>query len=162
MDYSKLYHIKGGLVDIYESSSFPGGQTRANRYSRTCLDQDVPTCGGPCSVEEAGLGVYKIISFTMAPPQITHPENFLEVLSKWGCEWMWGNMQVTGDNGWLSTVIQENTLVAVTDGSYMQELYPNMNSCALSWNIHRDAAASRERSQSKRSRPAPIERNSLD
>jgi hypothetical protein len=60
-----------------------------------------------------------------------HPETFLEVLSKWGCEWMWDNMQVTGENGWLRTVIQETTLIAITNGLYMQDLYPNMNSCAF-------------------------------
>jgi hypothetical protein len=38
---------------------------------------------------------------------------------------------VTGEDGWLSTVIQETTLVAVTDGSFMRKLYPNMNSCAF-------------------------------
>ena len=38
LDNSKLYHIKGGLVDIYEPSSFPGAQTQANRYSQTRLD----------------------------------------------------------------------------------------------------------------------------
>ncbi len=40
-------------------------------------------------------------------------------------------MQLMGDDGWLKAAIRENTLVAVTDGSYMQALYPNMNSCAF-------------------------------
>jgi len=31
----------------------------------------------------------------------------------------------------LKEAIEENTLVAVTDGSYMNELYPDMNSCAF-------------------------------
>ncbi len=44
---------------------------------------------------------------------------------------MWEEMCLTGDDGWLAMVIRENTLVAVTNGSYMQELYPNMNSCAF-------------------------------
>ncbi len=65
------------------------------------------------------------------PPQITHPETFLDVLCEWGCTWMWEDMHLTGDDGWLVTAIQENTLVAVTDGSYMRELYPTMNSCAF-------------------------------
>jgi hypothetical protein len=44
---------------------------------------------------------------------------------------MWEEMCLTGDDSWLAMVIQENTLVAVTDGSYMRKLYPNMNSCAF-------------------------------
>jgi hypothetical protein len=131
LENSKSYHCKGNLVDIYEPSTFPGARTRANRYSRTRLDQSVPPRGGPCTVEGAGLGIYRIISFTNMPPQIMHPETFLDVLCKWGCTWMWEEMRLTGDDGWLAMAIQENTLVAVTDGSYMQELYCNMNSCAF-------------------------------
>jgi hypothetical protein len=70
-------------------------------------------------VEEAGLGIYKIISYTKRPPQIKCLETFLEVLGKWGCTWMWEDMQLMGDDGWLEALICENTLVAVTDSSYM-------------------------------------------
>ncbi len=31
----------------------------------------------------------------------------------------------------MKEAIKENTPVAVTDGSYMKELYPDMNSCAF-------------------------------
>ena len=40
-------------------------------------------------------------------------------------------MQLMGDDGWLVAMIHENTLVAVTDGSYIRALYPNMNSCVF-------------------------------
>jgi hypothetical protein len=40
-------------------------------------------------------------------------------------------MRLTGDDGWLEDAIRENTLVVVADGSYMQALHPNMNSCAF-------------------------------
>jgi hypothetical protein len=82
-------------------------------------------------VEDAELGIYKIILFTNMPPQIVHPEIFMDVLSKWGCTWMWEYMRLRGDDGWLEEGIQVETLVAVTDGLYMQALYPNMNSCAF-------------------------------
>lgn len=77
-------------------------------------------------MEEAGLGIYTIILFTKRPTQIKCPETFLEVLGKWVCTWMWEDMQLMGEDGWLKAAIQEiqeNTLVAVTDGLYM---------CALS------------------------------
>ena len=82
-------------------------------------------------VKEAGLGIYKIISYTTMPPQVTHPETFLEVLKEWGCTWMWKDVRLWGDNGWLEAAIQDNTLVAVTDGLYMHSLYPHMNLCAF-------------------------------
>jgi hypothetical protein len=44
---------------------------------------------------------------------------------------MWEDMRLTGDDGWLEAAIRENNLVAVTDGSYMQALYPKINSCAF-------------------------------
>ena len=42
LEHTTLYHCKGDKVDIYEPSTFPGARTRANRYSRTRHDQDIP------------------------------------------------------------------------------------------------------------------------
>jgi hypothetical protein len=58
-------------------------------------------------VEEAGLG-YKIILFTKMPLQIKHPETFLEVLSKCGYTWIWEDMHLMGDDGWLEVAIWGN------------------------------------------------------
>ena len=49
---------------------------------------------------------------------------------------MWESLNLSGDGedkagAWLREAIKENTLVAVTYGSYMKELYPDMNSCAF-------------------------------
>jgi hypothetical protein len=49
---------------------------------------------------------------------------------------MWESLNLSEDGededgAWLREAIEENTLVAVTDGSYMKELYPDMNSCAF-------------------------------
>jgi len=49
---------------------------------------------------------------------------------------MWESLNLSGDGedkagAWLREAIEENTLVAVTDGSYMKELYLDMNSCAF-------------------------------
>jgi hypothetical protein len=119
LETSTLYHCKGDFVDVYEPSGLPGACTRANRYSCTQHDQCVTPRGGPCTVEAAGLGIYKIILYTTRPPQIKHPETFLEVLDEWGCTWMWQDMRLTGDDGWLEDAVHKNTLVAVMDGSYM-------------------------------------------
>ena len=70
------------------------------------------------------------------PPPTVESGTFQEVLSEWGHTWMWEGLKLSGKDGddtgtWLSTAIRNNTLVAVTDGSCMKELYPNMNSCAF-------------------------------
>jgi hypothetical protein len=49
---------------------------------------------------------------------------------------MWEGLKLSGEGddetgAWLSEAIEDNTLEAVTDGSYMKDLYPNMNSCAF-------------------------------
>ena len=76
----------------------------------------------------------KIISFTDNPPPTVESGTFQEVLREWGHTWMWEGIKLSGEGGddtgaWLSTAMRDNTLVVVTDGLYMKELYPNMNSC---------------------------------
>jgi hypothetical protein len=40
-------------------------------------------------------------------------------------------MRLTGDDGWLEEAIRDNSLVAVTDGSYMQDKFSTMKSCTF-------------------------------
>ena len=40
--------------------------------------------------------------------------------------WMWRSLQIFGNDGWLKRAIERHTLMAVTDVSYMQEMYPNI------------------------------------
>ncbi len=118
-------------MDIYAPSGFPGARTWP---TGTPVHDTTNKCahgGGPCTVKEVGIGIYKNILYTKRPPQIKYPETFSEVLGKWGYTWMWEDMQSAGDHGWLKAMIRKNTLEVVMDGSYMQALYPNMNSCAF-------------------------------
>jgi hypothetical protein len=48
----------------------------------------------------------------------------MEVLYSWGNTWLWDNISMTGVSDWLHEAIQEGSLVAVTDGSYIREQYP--------------------------------------
>jgi hypothetical protein len=78
----------------------------------------------------------KFIAFTDNPPPTIESGTFQEVLREWGHTWMWEGLKLSGKDGddtgtWLSTAIRNNTLVAVTDGLYMKEFYPNINSCAF-------------------------------
>jgi hypothetical protein len=58
--------------------------------------------------------------------QIPAPSLFLEVLQSWGHIWLWEHMAVYGGVEWLEHAISAGTLVAVTDGSYICENYPNL------------------------------------
>ncbi len=58
------------------------------------------------------------------PPSI--PQMLLEVLQSWGNTWLWDNILIMGGFNWLHKAIRDGTLVAVTDGLYIRELYPNL------------------------------------
>ncbi len=59
------------------------------------------------------------------------PESFIDVLHSWGNIWLWEHLQVTGGISWLRESISDGSLVAVTDGSYIRELFPNLCSAAF-------------------------------
>jgi hypothetical protein len=44
---------------------------------------------------------------------------------------MWDNLQWVGDDEWLARAITEGTCIAVTDGSYMRDLYATSNLAAV-------------------------------
>ena len=132
----QLFHIKEDGVDLYEPALGEGARTRANCYVCTEEGTRVVPRGGPCTIEEAGEGIFKIISFTDNPPPMELLSMFRQVLSEWGHTWMWESLNLSGEGEdeagiLLREAIKENTLVAVTNGSYMKELYPDMNSCTF-------------------------------
>ena len=136
MESLQLFHLKENGVNLYEPALGEGAITRANRYVCTEEGTAVVPRGEPCSIKEAGKGIIKIISFTDNPPPIEPPSTFQQVLIEWGHTWMWEGLQLSGERdkevgAWLKEAIESNTLIAITDGSYMKELYPNMNSCAF-------------------------------
>jgi hypothetical protein len=69
----------------------------------------------------------------LAPPVRTTPTNFWEVIQGWGNEWLWDNLVITGDTSWIAESIADNSCVVVTDGSYMKDVYPNLNSAAFAF-----------------------------
>jgi hypothetical protein len=59
------------------------------------------------------------------------PLTFKEVLMTWGNTWLWEHMSITGGDTWVEESIADGTLVAVTDGLYIRELFPNVCSAAF-------------------------------
>jgi hypothetical protein len=87
--------------------------------------------GCPSTTAGTGAGMRKIISTTVPPPPPRKPTTFQEVIEEWGNTWMWEGLRISGDGTWVKEAIRDNSLVAITDGSYMKDLFPNMNSYAF-------------------------------
>jgi hypothetical protein len=66
-----------------------------------------------------------------ATQQATTPSTFKDVIDSWNCDWLWKDLQWNGRGNWIERAIKDKTLIAVTDGSYMNNMYPSMNSCAF-------------------------------
>ena len=82
--------------------------------------------GMVCLVREAGLAVMAIVSSAEPPRERVLPTEIRGVIKEWGCMWMWKSLRILGNDGWLKRAIERHTLVVVTDGSYMREMYPEV------------------------------------
>ncbi len=87
--------------------------------------------GKLCTVKEVALGIISVSSHTPQPPEKEAPSSFCSVVESWGNTWMWDNLKITGDIGWIAEAIANNTLSAITDGSYMKDLCPHLNLAAF-------------------------------
>jgi hypothetical protein len=56
---------------------------------------------------------------------------YVEVLREWGCSWLWEHMSIKRGTSWIAHAIRDGSLVAVTDGSYIKQIYPNLYSAAF-------------------------------
>ncbi len=77
------------------------------------------------------IGVHNVALYAPKPPIRTTPTNFWEATQGLGNEWLWDNFVIMGDTSWIAESIADNSCMAVTDGSYMKYVYPNLNSAAF-------------------------------
>jgi hypothetical protein len=84
-----------------------------------------------CSIEPIhASGGWWLMSTVSKPNLVTTPKTFMEMLHSWGNTWLWEHISVTGGYNWLQEVIK-NTMVTVTDGSYLCEEYTHICSAAF-------------------------------
>ena len=83
--------------------------------------------GDICSVDEIQPGVFCITSTSWERQDTAKPTTYVEVLPEWGCSWLWKHMSIKGGTEWIVQAITARSLVAVTDGLYIQQLY--LHSC---------------------------------
>ena len=125
-DKMQILHLKGNVMDVYTKSLVPRYSTRSNCFTRSRIDVPSESRGKICTIKRVAVAVISVISYSDIAPDKEDPQSFWEVVKSWGQTWLWDNMRISGDIDWLAEAIKDNSLVAVTDGSYIQELYPNL------------------------------------
>jgi hypothetical protein len=120
--HSTIHHVhpNGKTEGVYLSGQKP------NRFLYS-HSQQLQEHGTICSVQPTLEGEHwRLLSTATNAAQIPAPSLFLEMLQSWGHTWLWEHMAVYGGVEWLEHAISAGTLVAVTDGSYIREIYPNL------------------------------------
>ncbi len=131
MTANQLYHINGPVMDIYTHTAIPPYANQPKCWTRSLLDVASKELGDICTVWSVGLAAYSITLSSAGPPTPAPPTDFWSIIKGWGNTWMWDNLTIRGDITWLAESIADYSLVAVTDGSYMKEIYPQLNSTAF-------------------------------
>ena len=98
---------------------------------RVSTNQPAEINGNICSVQEVELAVVVITSTATPPCSQEMPTCFLDVLIELVSTWLWDSLRIVGEDNWLEEAIKERTGLAVTDGSYIKELYPDLFSAAF-------------------------------
>ena len=82
-------------------------------------------------MREVAQGRKIIVSAANPPRPKDMSAAILEVLEEWRSIWTWSSLQLIGDNHWLEEAIEAGTCVAVTDGSYICEVFSDVCSAAF-------------------------------
>ena len=95
------------------------------------MDREAENVGLICTVREMEPVVVAVVSNAAMMQDVGMPECIEGVLQEWGCTWMWRLLRMQGNEGWLREAIHDGTLIAVTDGSYIWERFPDLCSAAF-------------------------------
>jgi hypothetical protein len=81
--------------------------------------------------EVGNIGIHNLSSHMPMPPNRVALINVWEAIQGWGNTWLWDNLVVSGDISWITDSIADNSCMVVPHGSYMKEVYLNLNSAAF-------------------------------
>jgi hypothetical protein len=127
-----IYHYKGNRMDIYSQALDPQYANRPNCFSTSSTNMQATEMGDICTIKRVTPTIIGVRSSSKPAPPADDPESFWDVIKQWGQTWLWDDITISGDLDWLAEAIRDNSLVAVTDGSYsMKEMYPHLNSAAF-------------------------------
>ena len=120
----RLYRQHGDQVEVY-------AHVRRGRYRHIRTSPSGKMRGDMATVEEGTPGTMKVCSVAPPPIRPTPPTDFLDVLRRWGQTWIWDDLRMTGGTDWIAQAIADNSLVAVTDESYIKEHWSELCSAAF-------------------------------
>ncbi len=120
--WNELLQYHQGTVKM---ETYTNTTKKLNQYTRSSLSLRVVRVD-ICLVDEIQPGVFRITSTAREAQDTAEPTTFLEVLREWGCSWLWEHMTIVGGMEWIAQAITAGSLVAVTDGSYIWQLYPHL------------------------------------
>jgi hypothetical protein len=112
-------------MTIYQNTT-----KKFNQYTEAAAVQRV-TRGEMCSVDEVQPGIFRVTSIAQEAQEVQVLETFVEVLREWGCSWLWEHMSIKGGTSWVAQAITDGSLVAVTDRSFIKQIYPHLYSAAF-------------------------------
>ena len=117
--------VEGGPIEVYKQVG------RVNQWHLQDGIQHAGFSGSLCSVK--WLSPTTVSFQGSAPPPLQPPQamTLLDLLAESTDTWTWKNIEITGQGDWLAQAIQENTCMAVTDGSYMPEVTTEACSAAF-------------------------------
>jgi hypothetical protein len=127
----RLYHIRGASMEVYAPTAGDGEERRPNSWMCTMVNQPRSETGMLCTVQDLTGTDKAVVCYAEDAPTTPLPSTFWEVLLKWQREWIWENLQWIGEDWWIVSSIEDGSCMAVTDGSYMRDLYPQIHSAAL-------------------------------
>ena len=138
-----LLNQAGPHVEVYQISNPSGRRSRNEKYEYVETVEHSKAEGKICTVAIDESEQVAIQSITSPAQPTDLPETFLEVLKEWGHTWMWENLQITGGLGkgvnmrtsteidWVFAAIERGSMMAVSDGSYIRQLHPDLCSTAM-------------------------------
>ena len=127
-----LLRVTPERVIPHPHTLLPRHTNTPNRYTENIGNSniDVTNLGNVATVREVAKDVWSIQSHAPQAAMPPSPTDFREVLLDWEHTWLWQDFRLVGDPNWIAEAIKDNSLVAVTDGSYIKEIYPNLCSAA--------------------------------
>jgi hypothetical protein len=130
-DDKKVHHLKGMVMDVYEPSLVRNYANWPNCCTRSRINVPLVDQGEIYLVKDVALAVKSVVLHAPHPPTKAPPSSLWEVILGWENTWMWDNLLFMGDLDWIAALIADYSCVAVTDGLYMKEKYPYLNSAAF-------------------------------
>ena len=104
---------------------------RGNNY--TLAAEGVPWVHGGllCSVLANADGTIRLKTSEPVYESVEEFPSVLGVLRGWGQMWMWKDLRHEGDLEWIGVAIQKGSLLAVTDGSFIRDRFPQVCSAGF-------------------------------